>query len=669
MSAPDVQTFVELAPQHLRVWPGNPRKTLGDVGELAQSIERHGVLEPLLVRPLAEPEGDVTHEVLAGQRRYHASLVACIATLPCMVRTVPDDVALELGLIENSQRSDVDPIEEAEAIHALLHTHGRSVAQIADRLGRSEAWVRRRASLVALVPAVRELLRNGRLTLRHAHLLATVSADVQLRLLDRYAWVREGEDMPTPTTFARDIVYLLHTLSTAPFDVADATLPGGACARCPKRSSAQGDLFATGRELIDSCLDDACWKAKSDATWARAERDAKRRGLPVIPASEVLDSQAGQRPVTRDDSPFRVLTELPKGATLEPVALTRDADGRTCALYDAAAVDALYAADEASAPDDDAKARDAREAERERVRQAERDARVATQRRLHEAARSWSHDDLLRLAAYGLDATTNGLADAAEVLDLDAPPMDSRAPEAFEAWVRSLPSPTLLRAMLVSLALAAADTCEHGFAEELKRTPTRLGRTERELLTPVFCPELTAAPTKPAKAEKPTKPAKAPKGTRAAKAPKTPPAAPHAKGERITLDGIEVELLEADAHGFTWCTTESDPKARDEGDTEWSDLERVSERAWRAKRLDDLSPSEELPDGAPRARVIFAVKRSAWQQHRKALGDHKGGALHNRWNPIGDERVLDLDASDPWAAKVRAHCVAAKITLRETGGA
>ena len=92
-------------------------------------------------------------------------------------------------------------------------------------------------------------------------------------------------------------------------------------------------------------------------------------------------------------------------------------------------------------------------------------------------------------------------------------------------------------------------------------------------------------------------------------------------------------------------------------------------RAWRAKRLDDLSPSEELPDGAPRARVIFAVKRSAWQQHRKALGDHKGGALHNRWNPIGDERVLDLDASDPWAAKVRAHCVAAKITLRETGGA
>lgn len=607
MSAPDVRSYIELAPQRLRVWPGNPRKTLGDVGELAQSIERNGVLEPLLVRPLVEPEGEVTHEVLAGQRRYHASLVAGLSLLPCMVRAVPDDVALELGLVENSQRSDVDAIEEAEAIHALLNTHGRSVATIADRLGRSEAWVRRRASLVALVPAARTLLRAGRLTLRHAQLLASVGADVQEQLLARYAYVRDGEDMPTHTAFARDIVYLLKTLSSAPFDVDDATLPGGACGRCAKRSGAQGDLFATGRELIDSCLDTACWTAKSDATWARAERDAKRRGLPVLPSSEVFHPEAGGRPVTRDESAYRSVAELPKNAKLEPVALTRDPDGRTCPLYDAAEVDALFE-ENAAAPKTETNASE-RAAERERERAEAARARLASQQRLHDALRTWSHDDLLRLAAIGADDLYNGLADAADVLGLEAPQPAGRDAEGFDAWARRLPAATLLRVTLVSLAMAAADSAEHGFAEELTRTPSRLGRTLRELLTPVFCPELTPKPattsktSKPATSERSEATAKPSKGTKGAKrargstpTPTTTPApraVPHREGERITLDGIEVELLASDAEGFTWRTTESDPKERDEGEVAWADLVEVAVGEWRAKRIDaDADPTQ-----------------------------------------------------------------------------
>jgi ParB family chromosome partitioning protein len=146
--------------------------------ELADSIKAQGVMQPILVRPL--PEGG--HEIVAGERRWRAARIAGLATVPALVRDIPDQQALAAALIENIQREDLNPLEEAQGIQRLVQEFGLTHQAIADTLGRSRAAVTNLLRLLELAPPVRELLAAGRIDMGHARALLALPVARQIEL-------------------------------------------------------------------------------------------------------------------------------------------------------------------------------------------------------------------------------------------------------------------------------------------------------------------------------------------------------------------------------------------------------------------------------------------------------------------------------------------------------
>lgn len=167
-----------------------PRTRFDDdaIEELAASIKMQGIVQPLVVSP--EPDG--TYTIVAGERRWRASRRAGLETVPVVVRQVTDDrEMLELALVENLQRSDLNPLEEAEAYLSLQEKFGLSQEDIAARVGKARTTVTNALRLLRLPGEVQELLRDGRLTAGQARpLLALPGQEAQLALADRA--VREG---------------------------------------------------------------------------------------------------------------------------------------------------------------------------------------------------------------------------------------------------------------------------------------------------------------------------------------------------------------------------------------------------------------------------------------------------------------------------------------------
>jgi ParB family chromosome partitioning protein len=167
-----------------------PRTQFDDaaIEELAASIKAQGVVQPLVV----SPEQDGTYTIVAGERRWRASRRAGLQTVPVVVRQVADDrEMLELALVENLQRSDLNALEEAEAYLSLQEKFGLSQEDIAARVGKARTTVTNALRLLRLPDEVQELLREGRLTAGQARpLLGLPSREAQLALADRA--VREG---------------------------------------------------------------------------------------------------------------------------------------------------------------------------------------------------------------------------------------------------------------------------------------------------------------------------------------------------------------------------------------------------------------------------------------------------------------------------------------------
>ncbi len=149
--------------------PDQPRRIfqLEEIEALAASIRQKGVLQPILLRPA---EGE-TFEIVAGERRWRAAQKAGLHEIPALVRVLNDEETLEIALIENVQRADLTPLEEAEAYRALAEEFGRTQAQIAEMIGKSRPHVANTMRLLDLAPAVRGLLDSGELTAGHARAL------------------------------------------------------------------------------------------------------------------------------------------------------------------------------------------------------------------------------------------------------------------------------------------------------------------------------------------------------------------------------------------------------------------------------------------------------------------------------------------------------------------
>lgn len=155
-----------------------PRRDFDDkaLETLAESIKQHGVLQPILVRPL--PSGG--YQIVAGERRWRASRMAGLDEMPVYIRELTDDEAASLALVENLQREDLNPIEEAQGFKALMDKTGATQEEIAKAVGKSRPAVANSLRLLALDPQTAELVKKGELSAGHARALLSVE-DMELR--------------------------------------------------------------------------------------------------------------------------------------------------------------------------------------------------------------------------------------------------------------------------------------------------------------------------------------------------------------------------------------------------------------------------------------------------------------------------------------------------------
>jgi len=163
----------------IRPNPQQPRKTFDSeaLGELERSIAELGVLVPIIVRPLPARDGSAQFELIAGERRWRAATTARLATIPAIVRDADDRTSLEVAVVENLQRKDLDPLEEAMGFQHLLDEHGFTQERLAERLGKSRPAITNALRLLGLPDAIKMLLRSGTLSVGHARALLGVPTD------------------------------------------------------------------------------------------------------------------------------------------------------------------------------------------------------------------------------------------------------------------------------------------------------------------------------------------------------------------------------------------------------------------------------------------------------------------------------------------------------------
>ena len=167
-------TGIKLVPvERIEPNPENPRLAFdaATLEELAASIREHGVLQPVLVRPL----DDNRFQLIAGERRWRASKIAGMPTIPALVEDIDDSTALEISIIENLQREDISPLDEAVMYDRMIKEHGYSIRRLADKLGKDKGYLENRLRLADAPPEVRELVSLRKDTLSHAYELMKIA--------------------------------------------------------------------------------------------------------------------------------------------------------------------------------------------------------------------------------------------------------------------------------------------------------------------------------------------------------------------------------------------------------------------------------------------------------------------------------------------------------------
>lgn len=183
-AAPDTaeagERLAQLSVASLRPGKYQPRTRMDQASleELAESIRARGVIQPVVVRPVSDGQ----YEILAGERRWRAARMAGLERIPAVVREVPDEAALGIGLIENIQREDLNPIEEAAGLKRLIDEFKLTHEDVARAIGRSRAGVTNLLRLLELAPAVQEFVQDGRIDMGHARALLAVSRPRQVEL-------------------------------------------------------------------------------------------------------------------------------------------------------------------------------------------------------------------------------------------------------------------------------------------------------------------------------------------------------------------------------------------------------------------------------------------------------------------------------------------------------
>lgn len=259
----------------------NPRKTMKGMEELADSIRRKGVLSPILVRPLPRTGQGIplgkkdkpapAYELVYGERRWRASQMAGRDTIPAIVRDYSDKDVLEIQVVENDQRQDPDPLDQAHGYRRMMDEAGYTVTSLAEKIGRSESYVYARLQLTKLTKKWQDMLGAGDIQLAHGELVARLPEKDQDELhQDLFRYRREDQAISVTdlrrsieNSYIRDVtkaVWLKHEKEYGSF------LSGASgCVQCPKRSGFQSNLFPDINAKRDICLDRGCFDKKQQA--------------------------------------------------------------------------------------------------------------------------------------------------------------------------------------------------------------------------------------------------------------------------------------------------------------------------------------------------------------------------------------------------------------------
>ena len=354
--ATDGTTYDDVQLGHIRISRTNRKRfNTAALQELAANIKEVGIIQPILIRPVTptadEPE---VFEIVAGERRYRAANIAGLGTIPAMCRTLTDRQAREIQLLENLQREDPHPMEEAEGFQELMLAGGYNADQLADKLKKSRSYIYGRLKLCALTLSVRTQFLADEITASTALLIARIPVPaLQVKAVGEIL-APFGHSATEPMSYRKAVEHIqqryMLDLAAAPFSLTDAKLltSAGACSQCPKRTGNQPVIFADVTSA-DVCTDPDCFAEKRAAHSARTIVQANKTGIPIFEGSEASKKINAQwdsdATLITDFLPFWKMNRTVEskngnvgailGAALPaPAAYAKKDDGTVTALYD-----------------------------------------------------------------------------------------------------------------------------------------------------------------------------------------------------------------------------------------------------------------------------------------------------------------------------------------------
>ncbi|TWI80544.1 ParB/RepB/Spo0J family partition protein [Lacibacter cauensis] len=243
-----------------------------ELEQLVASVKKDGIFQPVLVRThKTEPD---RYELIFGNRRFAAAQLAQLETIPAQVKEVADDNILEVQVIENLQRKDVHPMDEAAAYKAYKEKNGCDVKELAAKFSKPERYIAHRLALTTLIPELQKDFLKKQLTIAQAEVFAKLNPEQQKELMK--AETQYGTRYASSVADLHDEInrLFLHDLGKAPFDKNDATLlpKAGACSSCQKRTACRTLLFEDVAKE-DHCLDGKCFSMKIDLHLVKKAND------------------------------------------------------------------------------------------------------------------------------------------------------------------------------------------------------------------------------------------------------------------------------------------------------------------------------------------------------------------------------------------------------------
>ncbi|NMG64916.1 ParB/RepB/Spo0J family partition protein [Azoarcus indigens] len=482
--------FIHLELSGLAGSPTNPRKYFDParLAELAETIRDHGVIEPIIVRAWPDeyetPAGRDTrpaYEIVAGERRYRASVLANAPDIPAIIRDLSTRQVVEIQVIENLQREEVSELEEAEGYALMMRDYGYTADQLAEKVGRSRAYIYSRLKLCDMTEAPREAFRAGQIKASVALLIARLpTADLQARATA--CIVAADMSARQAARHLQENNYMLQLERASwPLDEAFAGLP--ACLGCASNSSTDREQHADISP--DVCTNQECFAGKRSAHLLRRAEQLSAQGQRVLigaearnvaPSGTDLYIHNGYIPVAREDwlqGKRQTVTEA-YGDRLDTVPHTWIEDVRTGELVECVGRESLWELDRAAAADEppavvaEREQRQAERAAKERKIEQENEVREEIVGRIRTACRVAEIDlraALMTIARHhllemGLDE------DTAKHYAPDAHEGDQeQAIEAMLTWLNSAP-PTRILGLLIEADVLDSSTWRAAYWNE-----------------------------------------------------------------------------------------------------------------------------------------------------------------------------------------------------------